>query len=676
MGQEMGAQWVGQVQALRAQITVALSTATEAAAKDVKPPQINLPDPPDPAKVKALRDTLISQFTQQLPVTIEATTQAVTELARKLAATGETSLEVAKDIKPLIEQLQKLAAEAFANEIQQALSLGPEQALEQLDAIRARLVSSLPSDQQSAEAKRILEQIRQIDEAREKVSAQLVADYQAQVEASSLVLDNSQDITTELVKQGKSAKEIISEVGQIARGALGIAQAFGLAGDKTALLLNNVLTVADAMPNLIEQINSIGKKDAAGKSIFDLTSFLGGVVGVVGGLAGVIAGIFGGGPSPEEIERRRIQQANTDALLKLANTLGEFSLQITGQQLTGVNRAVTGLLSGNLDSFRRLTVGGLERLIKDAGDAISKGRVDQKLKSVGSSLADLEKVADELGITLNFSNMEGFIESLRALKKAIVETELTRFAETFSGQMDLLNAKLRFFNISDPLEQLTAILDILSNPPHEVEITNPDGTKKTVSVGVGSPAIQQALAGLDLTVAQDREEFTKRLEDLFNQLAAGTLSPEALGGLTPQEFLDSLLQLKALLDQIAEQQAAGGAGVTPTTGLAVRTEITETTGNRLYGALVSANVTLQEIAENTAVLKAITGGTLTAPGVGQGSVNIGQILVTATFEGTGIPAADAPAAAAVVAQGIADSLRVELARSAKVRALRNGGTDF
>ena len=141
---------------------------------------------------------------------------------------------------------------------------------------------------------------------------------------------------------------------------------------------------------------------------------------------------------------------------------------------------------------------------------------------------DLQKVADELGVTFN-EKLNPTINELDQLMKAIAETELTRFAETFNGQMAALRAEFEIFDITDPIKQLEKLGEVMSNP------------------AFGAPALRAALAGLDLSTPEGRAAAQKMVEDLFTALQTGSLDPSALGTLTPEEFLNALRDLESAI---------------------------------------------------------------------------------------------------------------------------------
>jgi hypothetical protein len=280
---------------------------------------------------------------------------------------------------------------------------------------------------------------------------------------------------------------------------------------------------------------------------------------------------------------------------------------------------------------------------------VNAGKLERALDQFGTSREELQKVAESLDLDVNFLS-DSAVEvqaAFRALAEAIRETELTKFAQTFEGQMKSLSARFELFDITDPIAQLDALLKVQREK--------------------GSTAIANAFAGLDLSTAAGREAAERQLQGLFEQLnSADKLSTEQqaalFGGLTGDEFLQSLLEMKRLLD------AAGPAGQTE--GFAVSRTITEVTGSRLAGILTSQDARLAELVElGRAELAALTGrafvadasqaaGAIPVPAIGGGgdlNVTIEGLQVTAPA-GTADPAAWGQAAGKALAEEVDQAL--------------------
>jgi hypothetical protein len=369
-----------------------------------------------------------------------------------------------------------------------------------------------------------------------------------------------QDLNAELDKTLDKLELQASRIQSAVRGALQLGEAFGLLDDNAARMLESITQIATEIPKVAAVLKAGGGLEKA----------LPGLLGIAGGVASLIGGLFGGS-DPEAERRKEILRENTDAIRKLTERIGEFGLiETTGSQFTQVQDLLarlqekTGFLSGNAGVFRNLrNVTELQRLET----------------TMGISAQELRAFAEALGIT--FANLQPTIQELRQLNEALANTELTRFAQTFAGQMELLSRQFQLFDISDPIEQLQRL--------------------REVALGFGeSPLVETLFGGLDLTTAAGRAALEQRIQDIYHQLQAGTLSPQLFGGLTPQQLLDLLSQLKSTMDQVAE-----GAEQGRTSQFQVSREVTEVTAGRLVSLLTTSMIWQQETAENTRLIAAI-----------------------------------------------------------------------
>jgi len=203
------------------------------------------------------------------------------------------------------------------------------------------------------------------------------------------------------------------------RGALQLAQAFGLVDENSARALENVLQIAANIPGA-----------AAGDP--------GAILSVIGGLSELIGSLFG--ESPETKRQKEILRANTDAIEKLTRTMGEFGLNITGKQFGGVQTAAQATLTALPPGELLWSRAALPKILTT------------ELAKLGLSMADLREVAQALGIAL--AGAVPTTAELQQLLDAISQTQLTQFATTFTGQLEALGHFFELFDITDPLQQL------------------------------------------------------------------------------------------------------------------------------------------------------------------------------------------------------------------------------
>lgn len=527
------------------------------------------------AALAQARTDLAKTFAQQLPDTINLTVEAITTLGAKLTALEAAGPEVAAGLQPLIARLLELRTQAETLDLTQALALDPAQAIEALDQIRSRIVAQLPADADvSPEALALRARLADIDAKRAIVNEKLVAANQAQAAATGEVADNSGEIATATAKTLTSTAAIVRQVSQVARGAIGVAQAFGLAGDSTAAFLQNIVSAADALPGLIAQVQTIGKVGADGKSLFDLSSFVSSTTAFLGAFAGIASSLFG--PSQSDLQAQQIQKDNTDALLRLTAAVES--------DLPGGKTAATIDLIGGIAGVdpKRL------RLLESQGNqsALNPGELARQFRALGvegdTAREVLDAVARQLhdidpSLSLNFGGtVQEFEDSLKAVQAALDAIDFKAFTESFAGQVSLLQARADLLDLTDPIDQLRAMQEAAKGQ-------------------FGNPLLADQLGGLDLTDPAQRAEADRRILALFDRLDSGVISGTELGGLSAQEFADFLAQFETTIDALNQQsgQTTGAGGGATTVG--VLRSITDVQADRLISLAITQDLHLVEI---------------------------------------------------------------------------------
>jgi hypothetical protein len=455
-------------------------------------------------------------------------------------------------------------------------------------------------------------------------------------------------------------------IDQAVQGALDLGTAFGVIDQTTASIFSNISQVATGIGPMVKAIKEL-KAGTGGVGSVVATA-----LPVIGGIAQLAASLFG--PSPQDEALRKAMEKTADAVDALTKQIGNLgNLSITGNTLAS---AIAGIAAFNrVDTTSGTTGIGVELQTGRAfrGET-GVNRLNAALKGAGTSLAELQDLADGFGLSVDFTsgNLQEVERAFKALNEAIQAAELTKFAQTFSGQLDALQARFKLFHITDPVAQAQALLALQGK-------TVTDGQGNTSNLG--SPTIANALGGVDLSTAGGQAAAEKIIQGLFDQLnSADKLSPDQqaafLGGLTAQQFLDTLLQLQALLDQA---QSQGGTGQTE--GFAVSRTITEVTGDRLAGILTSSDARLQELVDiGNAQLALLGGGSITAgvsaaaaslsaPGVGGGGdVNIDSVSVSVGMAG----ATDPVSAGQQAAKAFVSSIDAALGRRARAKLRQFG----
>lgn len=349
-------------------------------------------------------------------------------------------------------------------------------------------------------------------------------------------------------------RETALEIQQAADGALQLAQ--NLFGAESAAI-GTLRAVGQIAGNLgrIAELKSAGKLDALGAA------------GPVLAILGAVSSLFS---NPEAARRQR---ENTEALRDLSEKLGLIG--------SGIGGTGTELLTGQsgvgrvLDEFdRRLSQFKLGGLTTDEMRNLSPREIARDL---GISFRELEKIAADYEIEL-----DGSLDSWRKLQAALDDAtgKLGEFGTDLDSARRQASATAQVFGITDPLELL--------------------GLTRG-AVGGRSPALDDALAGLDLSTAEGRAAARKNLQDLFLIMQAGgsALTPEQLGGLGDDDLLQAILDLIAGLNDVDE--SLGSSSVSAEKGdrviRASETQITADQASRLLGIQTSALAELRLIRE-------------------------------------------------------------------------------
>ena len=218
-----------------------------------------------------------------------------------------------------------------------------------------------------------------------------------------------QDLPAPIEQSERKTGDLAREVGTVARGALDLAQSFGVVDAQAAALLNSVVNIASALP-----------KALAG----DLTS----IAGIIGGVANIASQIMGGDKA-----RNKLLSDNTRNLGRLTSEVGNLRLGVTGDTFTKVGAAlgaiVPNLKRDNIDN-----------------KAFNLGTILQGLQAQGLSLADLEEVGKALGV--NIKDSKGQL-SIGAFKQLLEAIGLTEFGQFGSGFTDKLDSTTRGFDINN-----------------------------------------------------------------------------------------------------------------------------------------------------------------------------------------------------------------------------------
>lgn len=310
-------------------------------------------------------------------------------------------------------------------------------------------------------------------------------------------------------KAGRDFGKIADNIHAIATGARGlldIASSMGKIGDSAAESIGHVIALGDSIGTLIEGI-------AKGIATGGLAGIISGSVGALGAIAGLL------GPSAADKEANDLVRKNNEALQRLGQDLHGFGDNLRSQQAVG--HALQDPASRSLIDIA-LARGGKNGLADN--DFINK-----QLQQFGISLADINRIAKDNGITLLDSQGRVVAGSLDALDKALgsVIFQSTHFANTLADQRSLADLTLNVKDVTDPQSIVKSWL---------------------TSIGDLFPKLfEQFFAGIAPTDTKGLKDAEKRF------LAALTLDPDLLAklGLTTADLLALFGGLETGLDGLA-----------------------------------------------------------------------------------------------------------------------------
>jgi len=314
-------------------------------------------------------------------------------------------------------------------------------------------------------------------------------------------------------------RELINDISFAARGAVELANAFGLVGDEAAQVVNQVALIGEGIGRI-----------AAG-------DILGGVGGVLSGIAGVIGGLFGGdsGPSESEIARDESLRDNTRRIRELNDRLA-----VLGSILRGLPGDITADLTEALREAIPTLEGASGGGLSGPGRRLRAEDVVRRIfESLGVSVTDLESSADAFGLDvdqlvrlldgdpLNKAAFDEALQQARSLAE-VLGRSLSEVLDTVQGRLSLLRDSFDVLDIESPAERIQLLADELARA----------GT---------------ALSAIDIQrLREGDEEF---IEALFRQLQSGTgrfTTVGAFGDLSFDEFLDVLREIESLQDRVAD----------------------------------------------------------------------------------------------------------------------------
>lgn len=363
----------------------------------------------------------------------------------------------------------------------------------------------------------------------------------------------------------------------------GLGQAFGVLDDQAANAIHNVSGLADAVLRM---------------NTGDPTAF----IGAIGSLGGLLSSLFG---QDTRNEAREALTKHQDALDALTSVTGDLvDAQSSGRNLSAL-KGLAGIFTGTAS---------IPEGIEGARNPRDNERfVREVLATAGLTLRDLKQAADDFGVDLYTE--DGILDPIQLISLLqLISSADTGARKDYRGRIGSLETGLDIGTISEG-----------------------QTFGKVVEATGGGNAITDLLSGIDVTTAEGRAAAITGLQDLFNRLEAGELTPEEFGNLSRGDFVDAITRLIGILrsDQQIDPFTLPSTPDRPPVDFAAGFDSIAAPMTESVDILASIDSTLARLA---AVWFPVGGDPATALGGGASSVSIAS-PITVNVSGGGDPEA-------------------------------------
>lgn len=463
-----------------------------------------------------------------VPVTVDArgADRAVTELAARTRA----ALESATQLRGPVDQI-RLAIDRAAIE-QRVVGLLAQQ--EDRYGAQAVALRGILRDLERAES--VGSRIRPLVSApiqRIDAAPTIPPALQARMQA---MLDESAKRAEAAARAAHGLRLELGTVVTTGRGLLQVADGMGRIGDDARRALDGALGLVDGL----EQVQSVMATLESGKGLSGLlgsAAGLGGLVGIIGGAAGLLAGLSGLGRNDPAVEAMRTALRSNERALERLRVSLEYS-----ELTVGRSQQSTAAIS---DVMRQvLSAGQPGTGFFKAGQQVAG--LDALLRGAGSSLGNLETIAESFGLTMRDAGGNVPIRALIDLQKALATARdaALRYATSFDSLQSRFSTRLDLYNITNPIDQWSKALDVAAD-------LLPAGVVKMLET-------------FNVSTTEGRAAANRYLRDLFERADAGTIDRailEKFAGIT--DFAGFLQFLDAPLDSLASAAETAAAALAP-----------------------------------------------------------------------------------------------------------------
>lgn len=457
---------------------------------------------------------------------------------------------VRREFGPEVEETFRESIERFAD-----LQTIVKNAEANLAAVKASRESS------SADLKRAEDRLRVAQENLNKATINLalafvklglpMGDALELAEALGGSLAEIEDNTEDLIKT-------LRQMEGLARGILGVADAFFELNDATRQALQGVIDLASGIGQI-----------ASGNLIAGIAEAAGGIAGIVAGVAGLF------GESEAERRRREALEANTRALRQLQRSYEaqeRITAGLTGRELGKFLQLGEGFTIG--EAIADAAARGIEDSDFLSRRVQAKFIVPKRLEALGITVEELAKFADLAGISVDAlldileTGQGDFLQAADEFDKLVEaarEFDLGTLIDEFDEKMSLFEQRVRLYADAweDPIKRLSEMQRILGEHL-------PD-------------SIREALMAFDLSTAQGRADALAFLQDIFER---GLTDASVFGDFDPEAFRDAVVDFADAIHDFEDSVADDGS----TRAFQVSRQITEVTGNRIVGALTTISI--------------------------------------------------------------------------------------
>lgn len=413
-----------------------------------------------------------------------------------------------------------------------------------------------------------------------------------QRETDALDDDSTERLAKEVelsIQRGRFLRDAI-------RGALDLADAFGVVDDALADILSSLGDVATGIGPLISALTTPG---------IGLGTIIGTALPVVGGISQLVGGLFGGGESAEQRALREAIERNREALEANSRNLaalreeGLLSSGLTGEQIE-IGRRVRqfGELDVSLIPPEDASIDFSPDLSQSPFFGVEAAR--RELDRLGLSLDGLRDLASDLGIEfvdLLPNRVNEFVAFLRSISAVIGQPT---FGTGLAGRLEQVRAGFGFT---------------------ETPVTAGQQFQQLVgaaSTGSGFAAIlAEAFADVDFSgadTAAGQAQLREIIRGLFARVTAADFDEfAALGDFSGSEFLAFLGDL----NRLAQSAGTGTIGEDTIQSVGISRTLSEVTGERMAGLLGSQLVveqaSLDELRAIRSLMTPTAFGTLAPP---------------------------------------------------------------